>query len=129
MSSEFSLPEFGLKLKEPSLFIGKGLLSGIWADAQSGKTFPVWEPSTGKVLKQCADFSKGEFVQAIEAAEQGYKDFHKSTTAKERSGILRAWGNSVLANAKDCESSSKRNTDQLQLTQSDSGHDSVLGER
>lgn len=90
-------------LRDPSLLNSQGLIGGTWKSAPLDKTFPVIEPSTGDVLRQCADFSKQDFIDAIESAHDGYQDFYSSTTAKERGVILRKWNDLILANSEDCE--------------------------
>ncbi|CAB0013923.1 unnamed protein product [Nesidiocoris tenuis] len=77
MSSTISLPS-------------KCYVDGRWIDASSGKTFPVVNPSTGKVLTQVPDMSTSDVEQAINAASESFKSWGK-TTAKERSILLRKW--------------------------------------
>ncbi|KFY04917.1 hypothetical protein O988_00417 [Pseudogymnoascus sp. VKM F-3808] len=88
-------------LRDPSLLNSQGLISGTWKSAPLEKTFPVIEPSTGDVLHECADFSKQDFIDAIESAHDGYQEFYSSTTAKERGVILRQWNDLILANSED----------------------------
>lgn len=124
-----SFEDFGSRLENEDLFCKQGLLNGQWTNASSGKTFPVWEPSSGKVLRQCADFSKAEFVQAIESAEKGYRAFYKSTTARERSQILKNWADLIMANKKDCVCLLKvfdTLTDEIDYY---SGHNTLSGKR
>lgn len=90
-------------LRDPSLLNSQGLIGGTWKSAPLDKTFPVIEPSTGDVLRQCADFSKQDFIDAIESAHDGYQEFSSSTTAKERGVILRKWNDLILENSEDCE--------------------------
>lgn len=88
-------------LRDPSLLNSQGLIGGTWKSAPLDKTFPVIEPSTGDVLHECADFSKQDFIDAIESAHDGYQEFYSSTTAKERGVILRKWNDLILANSED----------------------------
>jgi succinate-semialdehyde dehydrogenase/glutarate-semialdehyde dehydrogenase len=88
-------------LSNPSLWDTRGLIAGSWTHAANNKTFPVIEPSSGAVLGDCSDFSKDDFVTAIESAHTGYKKFYASTTAKERGVLLRKWNDLILANASD----------------------------
>lgn len=90
-------------LRDPSLFNSQGLIGGSWKFAPLGKTFPVIDPSTGDVLRQCADFTKQDFIDAIESAHDGYQEFYYRTTSKERGVILRKWNDLTLANLEDCE--------------------------
>lgn len=89
-----------LPLKDRSLLITKGLLCGNWISSTSGAVFSVTEPSSGQVLEQCADLSQAHFVEAIDAAHNGYHEL-AGMTAKERGVILRRWNDSVLQNAND----------------------------
>lgn len=90
------------QLKDKSLFIRDGLINGTWRGAD-GKTFPVYEPSTGEVLGQCADLALPDFKEAIDAAEDGFFKFNKTTTAKQRGIMLRKWFDLIIENADDCE--------------------------
>ncbi|CZR53685.1 uncharacterized protein PAC_03565 [Phialocephala subalpina] len=92
-------------LSDPSLFASQGLIAGSWKSPQSGKSFPVIDPSTGGVLGQCADFEYQDFVDAVECAHDGYQTFSSSTTAKERGAMLRRWNDLILANLEDCKES------------------------
>ncbi|KAM0713408.1 hypothetical protein Q7P37_010370 [Cladosporium fusiforme] len=87
------------QVKDQSLVITSGLVAGKWRSGNNGKTFPVFDPSTGAVLKECADLGKQDFLDAIESAKQGTSRFFESTTAKERGAILRRWFDSIIANA------------------------------
>lgn len=90
-----------MRLKDSSLFQTDGLVNGSWKKGKSGKTFPVFEPSTGEVLHQCADLGLSDFQEAIDIAYVGYKNFSKSTTAKERGAMLRKWFNLITENSDD----------------------------
>lgn len=92
---------FTARLNDQSLFIQEGLVNGTWKGR--GKTFPVYEPSTGEVLGQCADLGLPEFKEAIDAAAVGFRAFNKSTTAKQRGSMLRKWYDLIIENADDCE--------------------------
>lgn len=43
-----------------------------------------------------------DFIQAIDSAETGFKEYYLSTTARERGVILRRWYNLIVHNAEDC---------------------------
>ncbi|KAJ5396558.1 Aldehyde dehydrogenase N-terminal [Penicillium cosmopolitanum] len=93
-----SLP---VALETPSLFDNRGFIAGKWRHASSNKTFPVLEPSTGRTLAQCADFSTQDFVEAIETADAEFKQFFSTTTAKQRGTFLRKWNDLILENSQD----------------------------
>ena len=90
------------KLKNQNLFVSSGLVAGQWKSGNEGKTFNVFEPSSGKVLHECADLGTQDFLDAIDSAEKGTRDFHKNTTAKERGAILKTFNDLMLANEEDC---------------------------
>ena len=91
-------------LRRPDLFSSQGLIAGKWKSASENKTFEVIEPSSKKVLGNCADFGSDDFVQAIQSAHEGYQKFSANTTAKERGAILRRWNDLMLENLEDCKS-------------------------
>jgi len=85
------------------LLESRGLVAGQWKTAPNG-TFDVYEPSSGEVLGQVANFGHDDFVQAIDAAYDGYKIFYDGTTAKERAEILLKWYAAMEENAEDRKS-------------------------
>lgn len=92
-----------IPITNKDLFDTRGLVAGSWKTPEDGKSFPVYEPSSGKVLRQCSDFGHQDFIDAIDVADKGYRHFWSSTTAKERGSLLRAWYEQILENADDCE--------------------------
>ncbi|KAG4257542.1 hypothetical protein FPRO03_13885 [Fusarium proliferatum] len=90
-----------LKLNDPSLFVVEGLVAGEWRSGSQGKTFSVIEPSSGQELARCADLGLSDFVEAIDVAHKGYKEFFTSTTAKERGTLLRKWNDLIISNVDD----------------------------
>ncbi|KAJ5165195.1 Aldehyde dehydrogenase N-terminal [Penicillium coprophilum] len=90
-----------VQLKNPALFDSRGFVAGNWKSASSNKMFPVIEPSSGQVLGHCADFSQQDFVEAIEDADRGFRKYFFSTTAKQRSVLLRKWNDLILQNLDD----------------------------
>lgn len=65
------------------LFIG-----GEWRDAESGRTFDVQDPSTGRVIQRVADASPADGVTALDAAVAA-ADAWADTAPRERGEILR----------------------------------------
>ncbi|CAI7565658.1 unnamed protein product [Penicillium bialowiezense] len=90
-----------VQLMNTSLFDGRGFFGGKWRHAASNKTFAVFEPSSGQVLAHCADFAKEDFVEAIEQADHGFREYFHHTTAKQRGSLLRRWNDLILENLND----------------------------
>jgi phenylacetaldehyde dehydrogenase len=51
----------------------KMLIGGQWVDAASGKTFPVYEPSTGDIIAQVAEGDKADIDKAVSAARAAFE--------------------------------------------------------
>ncbi|KAH7347013.1 aldehyde dehydrogenase domain-containing protein [Pyrenochaeta sp. MPI-SDFR-AT-0127] len=94
-------PETSIPITNSGLFDIRGLVGGSWRLATNNKTFSVYEPSSGQVLAQCSDFGHQDFIDAIEVAEAGFREFSASTTAKERGTLLRRWYDLIMANVND----------------------------
>ncbi len=87
-------------LSDPSLLKDKAFLAGKWAAADGGGTFPVTNPARGDILVELPDLGRAETARAIDAAYAAQKDW-AARTGKERSAVLRAWNDLMLANADD----------------------------
>lgn len=98
------MASFPLSLKRPDLVEVRGLVGGEWVRPDDGETFPVYDPSNGKVIQDCPSFNTKDFQRAIDLAQTGYEEFYASTTAKERGALLRKWNDLVLENEEDRES-------------------------
>ncbi|WP_043662094.1 NAD-dependent succinate-semialdehyde dehydrogenase [Thermocrispum municipale] len=69
--------------------VGKDLfIGGQWRKATDGKTLPVYDPSTGKVLCEVADASPEDGKAALDAAVAAQPSFAKHPP-RERGEILR----------------------------------------
>ncbi|KAI5458798.1 Aldehyde/histidinol dehydrogenase [Mariannaea sp. PMI_226] len=95
------LSPIGSIAQNTDLLDSRGLVAGQWKNAKGGKTFPVYEPSSGEVLHECADFDLEDFIEAIDNAQVGFKEFSTSTTAKERGIMLRKWYELIMENIDD----------------------------
>jgi succinate-semialdehyde dehydrogenase / glutarate-semialdehyde dehydrogenase len=62
-------------------------VNGQWIAADSGKTFAVTNPATGKLLGTAPDCGKAETARAIDAAEAAFPAW-RAKTAKERAKLL-----------------------------------------
>ncbi|KAL4754193.1 hypothetical protein BDW72DRAFT_166932 [Aspergillus terricola var. indicus] len=87
-------------LKDKSLFIQKAFVNGEWVDAESGKTFEVHDPATGKLIGTCPEFSASDTEKAIQAASAAFPKF-RTTLARERARMLRRWYQLMVDNAED----------------------------
>lgn len=95
--------EVEVPLKNASLLDSRGFIGGEWKNAKDGKAFPVYEPSSGRELRQCADFGRQDFIEAIDSAEVGFRVFSSGTTGRERGAMLRRWYELMMENLEDCE--------------------------
>jgi phenylacetaldehyde dehydrogenase len=66
----------------------KLLIDGKWADAESGKTFPVYDPSTGTVMAQVAEADAADIDKAVRAARKAFDDGPWSRMAPSERGRL-----------------------------------------
>lgn len=65
-----------------------GLLIGSqWCNAADGGTFPVYDPSTERVLAQVADASEADARRAVDAAKSAAAAW-RATSARQRSDVL-----------------------------------------
>ncbi|KAL2826561.1 hypothetical protein BJY01DRAFT_255946 [Aspergillus pseudoustus] len=87
-------------LRDPSLVISDAFIDGEWV--QRDNTFPVYEPSTGKILSSVANVTKADFIDAINSATPAQAQFYESTTGPQRGQILRAWYDRIQKNIDDC---------------------------
>ncbi|KOU59820.1 succinate-semialdehyde dehydrogenase [Streptomyces sp. MMG1533] len=67
-----------------------GYIGGRWTPADDGRTFPVTDPATGKVIAEVPRMGAGETVRAIRAAEAAAPAW-RALSGGERSRLLRAW--------------------------------------
>ncbi|WP_323015838.1 NAD-dependent succinate-semialdehyde dehydrogenase [Devosia sp.] len=91
------------RLRDPSLLTDRAYLAGTWAGADSGKTFPVENPSTGETLLLVPDMGRAETARAIEAAHAAQKSW-AALTGAARGKLLRKWFELIMANQDDLAS-------------------------
>ncbi|MEQ8666932.1 MAG: NADP-dependent succinate-semialdehyde dehydrogenase [Rhodospirillales bacterium] len=89
-----------MKLNDKSLFRQQCYIDGEWVDADSGETFDVLNPATGKKLGTVPKMGAKETRRAIKAADKSWAGW-RSLLAKERAAILRKWFNLMMENAED----------------------------
>lgn len=52
----------------------KMLINGRWVHAQSGKTFPTYDPATGEVLAHVTEGDKADIDLAVQAARKAFEE-------------------------------------------------------
>jgi len=87
-------------LREQELLIDRGLVGGDWIEADDRDTFEVVNPATGEVLAQVPRMGVAETRRAIAAAADAFPAW-RSLLARERSRILRRWGDLLVEHADD----------------------------
>lgn len=87
-------------LSDKTLFKEQCYINGKWVNAQSGKTFEVHDPATGKVIGTMPEMDKHDTNDAIKAASDALVSYRK-TTARQRAEILRKWYNLMVENSED----------------------------
>ena len=70
---------------EQNLYIG-----GKWVPAQSGKTFPTFDPSTGSLLAEVAEADRTDIDRAVKAARRALDEgpWRNKLTASERGKLI-----------------------------------------
>ncbi len=67
----------------------KMLINGKWINSISGKTFPTYDPATGKVLAQVTEGDAADIDLAVQAARQAFdKGPWRRMTASERGRLM-----------------------------------------
>ena len=66
-------------LKDSTLLRHQSYIHGEWVGAQSGKTFPVFNPANNEILAEVADCSAVETESAIAAADAALADWRAKT--------------------------------------------------
>lgn len=93
-------PSLDSILKDPSLVKTAAYIDGAWVGADSGKSVPVLNPSSGEEIATVPDMGAEETRRAIDAAEIAQKDW-AARTAKDRSTVLRRWYELIMENQDD----------------------------
>ena len=75
-------------------------LNGEWVESKSGKTFPVYDPSSEEVIAQVPDANREDVDRAVAAARVAFDEgAWPQTTAQERGRILIRLANNIRENA------------------------------
>ncbi len=83
-------------LERSTLLKSLSYVGGEWIGADSGATFPVYDPATGDVVADVARLGTAETRRAIEAANAALPGW-RATPAKERAKIVRRWYDLIVA--------------------------------
>ncbi|EHL01832.1 putative Succinate-semialdehyde dehydrogenase [Glarea lozoyensis 74030] len=95
------MPHSVPKLNDPSLFkTDVAYVNGEWVKAKSGKTFEVFDPSSGKLIGTAPEMDAEDTKKAIDAAAAAFPSF-RTTTGRERSKMLRKWYDLMVENSED----------------------------
>ncbi|MBB2205276.1 NAD-dependent succinate-semialdehyde dehydrogenase [Gluconacetobacter takamatsuzukensis] len=86
-------------LKDSTLLRSDCLIDGKWV-AAPGRSTPVTDPATGRIVGQVPDLGAAEAETAIAAAARALPAW-SARTAKDRGAIMRRWFDLVVANADD----------------------------
>ncbi len=88
------------RLSDPRLFREFAFIGGRWCSARSGAAIEVTDPATGETVGHVPDMGAAEARQAISAAQAAFGPW-RSLLPQERSRILRAWHDQIMANRND----------------------------
>ena len=78
----------------------QAFINGQWVDAQSGQTYAIDNPATGQQIAEVPDMGTEDAELAIEIAHEAFA-FWKTTTAKQRAGLLSKWFQLMVSHADD----------------------------
>ena len=80
----------------------KMLINGKWVDAVSGKTFPTYDPATGKEMAYVAEGDKADVNLAVSAARAAFdKGPWRKMTASERGRLIWKLGDLLEKNLEE----------------------------
>ncbi len=89
-----------MELNNKSLFKQKCFINGQWIGSASGETLEVNNPASLEIIGNVPKCSTAETKVAIDHANNAFQSW-KETTAKERSIILKKWGELISKNSDD----------------------------
>ncbi len=89
-----------MELNNKSLFKQKCFINGEWVDSSSGETLEVNNPASLEIIGNVPKCTVSETKKAIDDANNAFQAW-KETTAKERSVILKKWGELITENVDD----------------------------
>ena len=89
-----------IALTDKNLLRKQVYIDGQWSGADSGETFPVYNPANGTLIADVAKCAGVETARAINAAEKAQETW-KRTTSKERFTYLMRWHDLMLEHLED----------------------------
>ncbi|MFY0991522.1 NAD-dependent succinate-semialdehyde dehydrogenase [Halomonas sp. C05BenzN] len=81
--------------REDELIIDKAYIAGQWRDGP--RRFAVTNPASGELLAEVPDLDADAAREAVAAADAAWPAW-RCRTAKERTGLLRAWFDAIMDN-------------------------------
>jgi len=85
-------------------------IDGKFVDAQSGKTFDVFDPATEEVIATCPAGDAKDVDLAAQVAKKAFYDGWKAVTAQERGRILLRLAERIRARRAELAELETRNT-------------------
>jgi betaine-aldehyde dehydrogenase len=85
-------------------------INGKFVDAQSGKTFNVYDPATEEVIATCPAGDAKDIDVAAKAANKAFYDGWKAVTAQERGRVLLRLADRIRARREELAELETRNT-------------------
>ena len=89
-----------LELNRSNLISERAIIGGERRSASDGRTLAVKNPADARVLANVPDSTAADAARAVDAAEKAFATW-RTTTAKERSVLLKAWFARVMENKED----------------------------
>jgi succinate-semialdehyde dehydrogenase / glutarate-semialdehyde dehydrogenase len=77
------------------LLLRQAYVDGAWVDADSGATFAVADPATGRTIAEVPRMGAAETRRAIAAAQRALPSW-RGMLARERAAIMRRWADAML---------------------------------
>lgn len=87
-------------LDRPDLVRSGNFIGGEWRSSQTGATYPVYDPATGKSIAAVADSGAADAQAAAHAAHLAFDDWRRQP-AQARARILRRWHALILSHTED----------------------------
>src|SRR6201982_2647903 len=89
----------------------QSFVNGKWEGAASGKTFPVYDPSTEEVIAHVAAASAADVDAAVKAAREAFDNGPwRQTTAQDRGRVLFKLAEKIRQNTPQLADIECRNT-------------------